>query len=167
MSKATDWAALWLILPPCPAVIHAAPGLSLGRAHLWGCRQNKEPREDNNNDNKSRKVIDNERTGVALVYVQDFVIMFFKYIKTCSKGAECSCCPYRTRNDVLRCSAGVPIGHWEHLLTAWTVGDWSCAGEVCAVQTACGLLHLADMGDPVLWWWYVLKHLKSPPALFL
>lgn len=135
----------------CSAVIHAAPELSLVPAHLWKCRQNREPSEDSKNDSKPRSVIYNERIGVALVYARDFLIIFFKYIKTCSKRGKCSCCPYRTRNYILRCSAEVPIRHSEHLLAAWTVRECSCAGEVCAVQTACGILHLTGKSDRVSW----------------
>lgn len=60
-------------------------------AHLWRCRQNRELSEGNNNDSKFRKVINNERTGFALVYVQVFLIIFFKSIKNLQKSRRMVC----------------------------------------------------------------------------
>lgn len=116
----------------------------------------------------------NERTGVAPVYARDFLIIFFKYAKSCCKeGAKCSSCPYRTRNNIPRCSAEVPVRHLKHLLTVWTVKEWSCAREVCAVhhaksfRTAWRNLCLTGKGDSVLWQWSGLKdRSKNPPTLF-
>lgn len=59
----------------------------------------------------SESVIYNEKTGLALVYAWDVLIIFFKYTKSCCKGVKCSSCPYRTRNNILRCSEEVPVRH--------------------------------------------------------
>ena len=116
-------------------------------------------------------VIYNERIGVALVYARDFLIILFKSAKNCCKeGAKRSSSPYRTRHNILRCSVEVPV---RHLLMVWTVKEWNCAREVCAVhhrrslRTSWRNLHLTGKGDRVLWQWSGLKdHLKTPPALF-
>lgn len=57
-------------------------------------------------------VIYSERSGDALTYASGFLIMFFTYAKSCCKeGAKCSSCPYRTRNNIIRCSAELPVRH--------------------------------------------------------
>lgn len=79
--------------------------------HIWeAVGKTKGPEQDKENDSKC--VIYNERIGVALLYARDFLIIFFKYAKSCFKeGVKCSSCPYRTTDNILRCSDEVPIRH--------------------------------------------------------
>lgn len=56
-------------------------------------------------------VINNERTGVALLYARDFLIIFFEYTKSCCKGVKSFLCLYRIRNYILRCSEEDPVRH--------------------------------------------------------
>lgn len=81
--------------------------------HTWeDARRTESPRRTRRMTVNPESVICNERTGVALAYASDFPIMFFTHAKGCCKeGAKCSSCSYRTWNNIIRCSAELPVRH--------------------------------------------------------